>query len=191
MFEPPDVICFPSPIRPPPTTLQYNPPLEISSLSIRGPALSFSVICSQHRLTYISSPKQSFGGVVGAGTPLVGDQSLLHTAAIIFIWMQILLSSISCVHNTKCAVYNLAWWVQIMCTGLVASLVTGIPRRWGSKTIMSNDGNKTNRPLIINYSTVVCVLRNSFAMKWSCTLHPSKCNVVATAVGGPQVRCCR
>ena len=96
--------------------------------------------------------------------------------------------------NFTCAQYrmrNLAWWVQIMCTGLVASLVTGIPRRWGSKTIMSNDGNKTNRPLIINYSTVVCVLRNSFAMKWSCTLHPSKCNVVATAVGAPQVRCCR
>ena len=193
MFESPDAICFPSPIQPPPTTLQYNPtPRNILFVHPWPGTLSFfhSVICSQPRLTYISSPKQSFWVVVGAGTPL-GDQSLLHTAAIIFIWMQILLSSISCVHNTKCAVYNLAWWVQIMCTGLVASLVTGIPRRWGSKTIMSNDGNKTNRPLIINYSTVVCVLRNSFAMKWSCTLHPSKCNVVATAVGGPQVRCCR
>ena len=119
MFEPPDVICFPSPIRPPPTTLQYNPPLEISSLSIRGPALSFSIICSQHRLTYISSPKQSFGGVVGAGTPLVGDQSLLHTAAIIFIWMQISRQFHVCtIQNAQCTILPdeskscaLAWWL--------------------------------------------------------------------------------
>ena len=94
MFESPDAICFPSPIQPPPTTLQYNPtPRNILFVHPWPGTLSFfhSVICSQHRLTYISSPKQSFWVVVGAGMPL-GDQSLLHTAAITLIWIQILLS---------------------------------------------------------------------------------------------------
>ena len=94
-------------------------PLEISYLSIRGQAhshFSFRYLLTAPTHLYILTQTKLLG-VVGAGTPL-GDQLLLHTAAIIWIWMQILLSSISCVHNTKCAILPdeskscaLAWWL--------------------------------------------------------------------------------
>ena len=62
MFEPPDVICFPSPIRPPPTTLQYNPPLEISSLSIRDPGtLIFHYLLTAPTHLYILTQTKLWG----------------------------------------------------------------------------------------------------------------------------------
>ena len=94
-------------------------PLEISCLSIRGLAhshFSFHYLHTAPTHLYILTQTKLLG-VVGAGTPL-GDQLLLHTAAITLIWMQILLFQIACVHITKCAILPdeskscaLAWWL--------------------------------------------------------------------------------
>ena len=86
MFESPDAICFPSPIQPPPTTLQYNPSPRNIIFVHTWPAhshFSFRYLLTAPTHLYILTQTKLLG-VVGAGTPL-GDQLLLHTAAIILI----------------------------------------------------------------------------------------------------------
>ena len=147
-------------------------PLEISCLSIRGLARShFFIPLSAHSTDSLlyPHPNKAFGCSWRWYTSR-GSIVAAHCGNHINMNADPTFSNCMCAHYKMC---NLAWWVQIMCTGLVASLVTGIPKRWGSKSVISNDGNQTNRPLIISYSTVQCVLPNSFAMKWSHTLHPS------------------
>ena len=138
MFESPDAICFSSPIQPPPTNLHYNPsPRNI----ICGPANShFFIPLSAHSTDSLiyPHPNKAFGCSwcwYASGGSIVaahcGNHNNMNADPTFF--------------NFMCAQYkmrNLAWWVQIMRTGLVASLVTGIPKHWGSKSIMSNDGFK-------------------------------------------------
>ena len=86
MFESPDAICFPSPIQPASTTLQYNPSPRNIIFVHTWPAhshFSFRYLLTAPTHLYILTQTKLLG-VVGAGTPL-GDQLLLHTAEIILI----------------------------------------------------------------------------------------------------------
>ena len=72
--------------------------------------------------------------------------------------------------NFTCAQYrmrNLAWWVQIMCTGLVASLVTDRHTKTLRLKIHHIEWWNQKIPMIIDYSTVQCVLRHSIHLQWN------------------------
>ena len=90
--------------------------------------------------------------------------------------------------NFTCAQYrmrNLAWWVQIMCTGLVASLVTDrhtITLRLKIYYIEWWNRKISNDHWLLD-SAMCAAPFDSFAMKWSCTLDPSEMLLPQQLVG--------
>ena len=94
--------------------------------------------------------------------------------------------------NFTCAQYrmrNLAWWVQIMCTGLVASLVTDrhtITLRLKIYYIEWWNQKISNDHWLLD-SAMCAAPFDSFAMKWSCTLDPSEMLLLQQLVATSQV----